>query len=215
MSLVESRYLLPLTRALVTLQAPDSAYRLLQRLKIPKTPGYLVLQFYETHNAIRTEGGLEADTRRVVLMQGGLRAERAVPDKILRKGPPLEQAIRLLDDLGIEYALGFQTAANKHAFFEPSGAHAIYIQQPDQPKQASELKMRIDQAFQKHNKASEKQNYELLIDHLDRLDVRKNKEFNLTSPVQTLLDLAVHTRTSAHREFLFDMLVKQGVIHGR
>lgn len=214
MGLASNRYFLAVTRELLTGRQAESPHELFRRAGVPKTPGYRVIRFYEYHGVMRTERGIEADARSILTLQGGLRAERALPDRDFIKGPPLDVALEVLRGLDVEAAIGFQTAANRHAYFEPSGAHQLYIQRPEKVTDAAKLTGQILNAFTQHPRASHSDAYELYVDDLARLDVRQERGQPITSPVQTLLDLCLHNRTAAHKEFLLDQLRKQEVVHG-
>lgn len=212
MALVSSKHFLGTTRALLRRDRPERPLDLFRRANIPKTPGYQTLRFYEVHGAVRTARGIETDPRRILTLQGGLRAERAIPDRSVPRGPPLERAARLLDEHGIAYAIGFQTAANLHAYFEPAGAHTLYVDRRGGSAHASGLMAQVETIFSHDAIHSAPQPYEVYLDDLARLDIQEDHRGRLTSPLQTLLDLCVHSRTAAHREFLFDQLQKQGVL---
>lgn len=213
MGLAANRYFLPVTRGLLTATA-RSSHELFQAAGVPKSPGYRVVRFYEHHGALRTERGIEADARSILDLQGGLRAERALPDRHFIKGPPLDTAMEVLRGMDVDAAIGFQTAANRHAYFEPTGAHQIYVQRPAKATEAARRTGDVLNALTQHPRASRSDAYELYVDDLARLDVREERGQPMTSPVQTLLDLCLHGRTAAHKEFLFDQLRKQGVLHG-
>ncbi|MGB1697364.1 MAG: hypothetical protein ACPHK8_03080, partial [Thermoplasmatota archaeon] len=186
---------------------------LLRQAGVPKTPGYRTIQFYEYHGAVRTERGIEADARSILTLQGGLRTERALPDRHFIKGPPLETAMEILRANQIQAAIGFQTAANRHAYFEPAGANQLYIQRPAKVTDAAKLTGKILNEFTQHPRASHSDSYELYVDDLTRLDIQEARGEPMTSPIQTLLDLCLHSRTAAHKEFLHDQLRKQEVLH--
>ncbi|MBW3583343.1 MAG: hypothetical protein KY455_09625 [Euryarchaeota archaeon] len=215
MGLADSRSFLVLTRALMTQEGRDRPLHIFHRLGVPKSPGYRILRFYETHDSVRTvQGRLEADPRRVLGLQGGLRADRAVADATVEEGPPLPDALEIIQGLSSRYAIGMQTAANVQAYFEPSGAHNIYLEKNTGTRKTGSSYQDLAERLRDHPAASRSDRYEFYLDDLDRLDIRPGPIGSMTSPVQTLLDLALHHRTAAHKEFLFDMLEKQGVVHG-
>jgi hypothetical protein len=215
MGLAAGQYFLPVTRALLTAASDVPVLDVFRHLGVPKSPGYRILAFYEAHNAVQNAPGhLAVDVRRVVTLAGGLRADRAVPDRTLAAGPPLEVALRLVRDAGVPHALGFQSAANEHAYFEPAGVHQWYV---DRQRRASDPSALPDVAARlaEHPQASPRNRYEFFLDDLARLDVQdRSGRPAATSPVQTLLDLAVHARTAAHLEFMLGFLGKQGLLHG-
>jgi hypothetical protein len=214
MGLASSQYFLPVTRALLTGRTVESPHDLFRRTGIPKSPGYRIVRFYEYHGALRTTRGLAADTRSILRLQGGIRAERALPDRNFVQGPPPEIAMELLRSMDADAAIGFQTAANRHAYFEPTGAHQLYVQRPAKITAAANLTGKILNAFTQHPSASRSDAYEIYVDDLGRLDIRQERGQPMTSPVQTLLDLCLHHRAAAHKEFLLQQLQKQGVLHG-
>lgn len=211
--MADSRHFLPVTRRLVAGPPDERALDLFRRARVPKSPGYRVLKFYEAHGAVQTRRGrLERDPRRILTLQGGLRADRALPERAVGKGLPPLDASSTLDALGVRHAFGFQTAANLQAYFEPAGAHAIYLHGDSMT--AARLTTEVSKALTTSRRATQQDPYDLYVDDLDRLDVVPGPKGPMTSPVQTLLDLAIHSRTAAHREFLFDLLQKQGVVRG-
>jgi hypothetical protein len=214
MALVANRHFLSTTRALLRRDRPVRPLDLFQESGIPKTQGYRVLRFYEVHGAVRKTRTLEVDARRILSLQGGLRADRTVPDRTLQEGPPLETACSLLDANGIPYAVGFQTAANLHAYFEPAGAHTIYIGRTGKTP-TTRLLTQVEETLMGHDATSPRDTYEFFLDDLERLEVQTDHRGHLTSPLQTLLDLYLHGRMAAHREFLLDQLQKQGVLDDR
>lgn len=93
MGLAASRFFLAVTRALLAVRAGERPYDLFERARVPKPPGYRILSFYQNHNALQNRPeGLAVDARQVLSLAGGLRADRAVPDRVLCKGPPLERS---------------------------------------------------------------------------------------------------------------------------
>lgn len=213
MALAADRHFLTATRALLRQDRPDRPLDLFRQNGIPKSQGYRILRFYEYHGAVRTSRSIETDPRRILTLQGGLRAERAIPDRNHSRGPPLELARELLEENAIPYAIGLQTAANLHAYFEPAGAHTIYVGRP-KTTTATTFLSQVEQVLATDGPSSSAQPYELYLDDLDRLDVQDGPRGSMTSPLQTLLDLCLHGRTAAHRGFLFDQLQKQGIIDG-
>lgn len=227
MGLAASRFFLPVTRELLRLQPGERPTDLFDRLSVPKSPGYRIITFYETHNALQPPPtGMVADARKILSLAGGLRADRAVPDRSFVKGPPLEQGLAILENLGVPFALAFQSAANQQAYFEPSNVHQLYIQTPRGREKLNSMGQRIFPA-QLHTlpliaaalmgapSASRNHRYELFADDLQPLDVRAHEsQPPTTGPLQTLLDLATSARTAAHLEFMLEFLRKQGAVHG-
>lgn len=212
MGLAANRYFLPLTRALLVERDVENPLDLFRRAGIPKSPGYRALEFYVQHGAVRVHRGVHVDPRRVVALQGGLRADQAVPDRLCPSGPELANALEVLNRTNAHAAAGFQTAANLQAYYEPSGVHTLYIQRPaNRAMQAARL-AEISDLLSAHPDASDTNRYELHIESFDRIDVQDGPQGPMTSPVQTLLDLALHARTAAHKDFLFDRLHNAGII---
>lgn len=222
MRLAASRYFLPVSRAILLPPQRERPMEMFDRLGIPKSPGYRVLAFYQAHNALQNgPDGLLVDSRKVVNLAGGLRADRAVPDRILSQGPPLETATGYLNKVGLPYALGLQSAANQHAYFESGSVHQIYLH-PTRPVRHEPTSIAkkilpssipdVMEALTSHPLASKNNRYEFFIDDLAPLDIIGTGRMPLTGPVQTVLDLALHARTAAHLEFLMEFLRKQEVM---
>lgn len=231
MGLAASRYFLSVTRELLRLQDTERPADLFKRSGVPRSPGYRVISFYEKHNALQNAPtGLAVDIRKVISLAGGLRADRAVPDRVLVKGPPLHRAAAILHELKVPFALGFQSAANVHAYFEPSNVSQVYIQQPGGPRGPARTELTVTGQVMFPDRldyvaglaatllgdslSTRSQVYELFIDDLGPLDCVADRNFPVTSALQTVLDLATHARTAAHLEFMLDFLRKQGGIRG-
>lgn len=212
MALASSRFFLPVSRELLQPLPGERAGDLFERIGVPKSPGYRVVSFYEAHAAVSSQpSGLKSDGRQVLRLAGGLRADRALPDRAIIKGPSLKQALQTLNDVGVRYCLGFQSAANQISYFEPSGHHAIYLSAKanaeTQAMKADKIAMgEIVNAFTQHPEASREHRYDFFIDDLQRLDVRRDQDGTPhTSHTQTLFDLATHARMAASFEFLYEL----------
>lgn len=195
MGLADHKHFLPVTRELVRGPQEPAPY-LFSRLGIPKAMGYKVLRFYTFHGAVHTtRTGMQVDPREVVRLAGALRMDRAVPDRTLTRAADPVRLGEALDEQGIPYALGFQAAANRIGYFEPGPALDLYV-----PRDRQDM---VHDLIVSHRTAGETR---LHYESLDRLDIVEDADgVRITSPIQTLLDLATGSHGSAHLAFLMDV----------
>lgn len=201
MSLADNRRFLAVTRGLLRSDGKEPATAMLARLGVPTATGYRIFRFYAHHGALRSSrAGMEVDHRKIVTLAGGLRADRAVPDRELTKCPPLAAAARVLGDKGIAFVAAFRTAANRIGYFEPAETMSLYVGRPEQRELARLLTV-PGQSGRCH----------LHHEDLSRLEaVRDADGIPITSPMQTLLDLAADPLGGAHRSFLEELLRRRG-----
>jgi hypothetical protein len=196
MGLADHRFFLPITRELVR-GSKEPAPDLFRRLGIPKATGYKVLRFYTFHGAATTtRSAIVADAQEVIRLAGALRMDRAVPDHTLTHSMGPEALAAALAKNDVPYALGFQTAANRIGYFEPSPAVDLYV--------AREHQETVRDLVAGHKNAGETR---LHYEPMERLEVMDDGDgVRITSPIQTILDLATASHGSAHQAFLMDVV---------
>lgn len=193
MALADHRGFLPLTRALVRRSTLPDAPTLFRELGLPKPTGYRILRFYTYHGAVTNEGGgMRADRREVVRLAGALRLDQAIPDRTIPHGIPAPELSRHLALKAVPHAFAFETAANRIGYFEPSPATSVYVDR-------RHFRM-IRDFVVAHHKPGETRLHDGPLDRIETMEDVGG--LPITTPAQTLLDLATSAKGSAHLDYL-------------
>lgn len=194
MGLADSPHFLHFTREMI--HNPDSTVKTwAQNSDTPSSTAYRVTNFFRWHHAI--PGGV-VDARKVLRLSSGLRRDRAVP----RKTFVVKDAGAFLDELAsTPHQLVFQSAANAIAYFESGDVHVRIEAGQSLPSPSS------------RPSRGAKTRVHAYIDRLERYPPPMEVDGCLVcDPVVTLMDLYSHPHGGAHAEFLYNVLVDEGIL---
>ncbi len=181
---------------------PKNASALLEAAEVSTSTLYRILGFYAYHRALDYAGTpLRADKKKIIALAGGLRADRAVPDTVIKQGPSLPETHRRLDADGIRHVFGFASAANLLSYFEPAGITSIYLAPGSKKKAKRILERKGRETIHVH------------VEDMARIKAETTaEEYPITSPVRTLIDLTTDPNGGAHAAFLEEVLRRRGVL---
>ncbi len=202
MSLSDAPNFLPVVARLIEAQPGADTSSLIESTAGSKSAAYRILRFFKFHGAISYSGKLEVvDKKKVLQLAAGVRADRAVPDIIIQDGPPPSTAFRMLRSAGIGACFAFQSAANMHAFFEPSRETSFYVPTGYVTRAARVLRGHGTSPTHLHGA------------RIDRIPSEPaDEDSRRTTMTQTLIDLLSSPYAGAHAAFLQEVLSKRGVL---
>lgn len=202
MSLADSSDFLRIVERLILAKPGETPATIQAGLGLKRANFYRVLKFFKFHGAAsygRAE--LVVNKRKALSLAAGLRADRAVPNTIIDHGPTIDQAVTILQSERVPFALAFQSAANNHGYFEPTGATSLYVETDLRRHAVDVLNERGDRPIHLHAERLERVPTEALPDGS-----------RITTLVQTLLDLLSTPGAGAHAAFLQEVLVRRGTL---
>lgn len=165
-----------------------------------------VINFLLFQRALRqTETGFTVEWDRLAKIMGALRLPAAAPTRTLSLLVTQEEFQNQLHDAEIPHVLGYTTAANALAYFEPHPEICVFIEKQDVRKVVDALGASADatagrrlsqEALRSHPRAL------LFTDKLERLDSVDTKLGKVTSLHQTYVDLLNFPLAGAHADFI-------------
>ena len=151
-----------------------------------------IMRFLEFHGGLSP--GREVRWRRTATILSMLRLAAMNPVRSITATLDGPSAQRVLEASGIQTALGFTSAANQWAFFEPHRSHQLFVERGSAVKAASAL---ADDAPSRDTG----ERITLFETDLESLGTTSLQSHMLTTRLQTWIDLAHFPRAGAHEAF--------------
>lgn len=151
-----------------------------------------IMRFLEFHGGLSP--GREIRWRRTASILSMLRLAAMNPVRTLTAPLDGSSAQQALESSGIQSALGFTSAANQWAFFEPHRNHQLFVERGSAVKATSALK----QGSPARGKG---ETITLFETDLDSLGTTSLQSQTLTTRLQTWIDLTHFPRAGAHEAF--------------
>lgn len=150
-----------------------------------------VMRFLEFHGGLSP--GREIRWRRTATILSMLRLAAMNPVRTFAAPMDGLSAHQELESSGIRSALGFTSAANQWAFFEPHRTHHLFVERGSAVKAASALKQEAPRG--------KGETITLFETDLDSLGTATLQSQTLTTRLQTWIDLTHFPRAGAHEAF--------------